>query len=136
MIFFSDEGRITTKIAPMKSTMARMEGRTMEIKNRCRLLRGISVNLKNFKVEAVCIKDTKSAAQIIAGYRWNPNDYRKSVQKHFPVAIMLYGIGSDGIESSYMGMPGKAEAAIILFHQLKMGTELLGALVKAHDTAA
>ena len=68
--------------------MARIEGRTMEIKNRLSLTWGILIKFGDFQEITICIKYTKTSAVFMTSHWRNSNYDRKFFQMKLPVAIM------------------------------------------------
>jgi len=93
MILRSDEGRTTIKMAIMKSAMARMEGSTMNTKNRFCLSWDMLIKIFDFKKMTICIKYTKTAAAMITRHRRNPHNNWKIFKTKFSVAIIFEAFG-------------------------------------------
>jgi hypothetical protein len=103
-----------------------MEGNTMEIKNRFRLLWGISLFLNDLQETAVRIKYTKTRAVIMSGNRRYANNFRKIFQLNGPVSILFKTGGGDCVKTPGMGMSRKAHGTVGLLHPQEMGTKFLG----------
>jgi hypothetical protein len=135
MIFLSEEGRTITKMASIKSVMARMEGITMEIKNRFRLSWGISVKLSDLKEETVSVKYTKTTAHIITCHGRNPNNNWKIFKAKLSVSILLESLWVCYLKSTSVSMPCKSYFAREFLHQLEVGPEFLPTPIKTFDNS-
>jgi hypothetical protein len=66
------------------------------------------------------IKDTKTGAHSMTGHRWNANDGREFADFMFSGVLVPVARGGDHVIAPGMGMTCKAQAALLLFHEIEM----------------